>query len=988
MHGNDHRRAGSNAGEGKNKLPKTKPAKPQPEQKNDTVGAANGENGLPSSESNSLTENKAVDGPSTQTVKKYGEDLQPEKQTSPSGGQDEKYPSTQVTEEAVSGHKPRGSISLERKVRDIVTISGNSLWTNVSPLFSKSKLSLYEISCHSKGRLTKLEERWLIQAFRTEYNIVARLGSLVFVDNKHFMTFNNENCFDGNIYYGNIKRQDYRPDESYKRIYIGREPGRMVWSLLEGQHNKSENDHLDDQISTTGSSITSMTSAASGKSLGSIQVYASCRAVGHFDFTELSGTAPTIKKFASALERFELPRSATGAASNPFIREQLVVHGNKTFDFATKGQSIGFGLESRAGIESTIRTSSDGLMNIVTSCQRVFYAPLKLSTFIARHKPDFAIDSCGDIEDLNDTLRGLCIMVKKANGGEKLGRICAVTSTCPADTFFRPSDKDPEISVENHFVQNRHIILTGVDQPCINVGSIKWPQYFPTGVCQILPGQSFGKRLPLQAQVNLQKLRNWESNRGDEPHLKQVDKRRNAEQHFQKQHIPLPDIASTWRGLPAVHDIRLNGQCKIEPLRLSLESESIKTPGTSFTNHPFSLYLAQVGNGPSLCKSFRPFSLILHNKAKALGMKGVWPPDTAVLKLSDPEDHWRKSVLEKRLTSSTKDQIPMVLAVIDGGTSNKKAYNQVKSSFTLEHGLQSTCISTSTLEKAHSKDDDNGLDKYADAFLRKVLAKAEVHSSAVRGVMHGTHHISSQKQGTVFIGFHVAHLSRSMNEKERSGCRRSAVTVATKFLGEDGPYKASTELVASCATEKDGLNQALRNHFKKLNIGDEQSHISQMLLFKSGANQLHAPEPVLLNGFKRLTVNTDAALKPDLSHSITSEEAEQFRLLCTNDLQGATGIYIAMEKPAKIEFYGEKDKHLERTASKETGKCERVAWVIQSNTTDSADRELFIMKESKDTNQHYPLRVKAHIVNGSMEPIALQKLVRRIMLLDARNGSS
>ena len=158
--------------------------------------------------------------------------------------------------------------------------------------------------------------------------------------------------------------------------------------------------------------------------------------------------------------------------SNPSISEHVVVHGNKTFDFATQGQSIGFGLESRAGIESAIRPASDGLISVQKPCKRVFYAPLKLSTFIAVHKPNFAIDSTKHIEELGDIVRGLRIRVKQANGHARLRTICGVTLTCPTDTLFYLANEGTRSSVEDYFAREHNTTLTCLNQPCIVVGSV------------------------------------------------------------------------------------------------------------------------------------------------------------------------------------------------------------------------------------------------------------------------------------------------------------------------------------------------------------------------------------------------------------------------------------------------------------------------------------------------------------------------------------
>lgn len=339
----------------------------------------------------------------------------------------------------LNGNQPKDPISPRNTSMGVFAEGGKSLWTNVTPLVSKSKLALYEIDCQPKGRLTKREERWLVDAFRLHCHIEPCLGRLVFLDTKHFITCDyNESC-DGNFHSWTIDRQEHRPNKFYKRIYLGNDQSKKTWSMLTGCPawiGVQENDYDEDLKYRAGST------------LGSFQARANCRVVEHLDLAKVTGTAseterfaPALNRFASAFQRFYIPKNPTVAMSNPFISENVVVHGNKTFDFATQGQSIGFGLESRAGIGSTIRPASDGLISVQKPCKRVFYAPSKLSTFIAIHKPNFAMDSTKHIEELSDIIRGLRIRVKQANGHVRLATICGITPTCPTDTLFYLADE-------------------------------------------------------------------------------------------------------------------------------------------------------------------------------------------------------------------------------------------------------------------------------------------------------------------------------------------------------------------------------------------------------------------------------------------------------------------------------------------------------------------------------------------------------------------
>ncbi len=367
-----------------------------------------------------------------------------------------------------------------------------------------------------------------------------------------------------------------------------------------------------------------------------------------------------------------------------------------------------------------------------------------------------------------------------------------------------------------------------------------------------------------------------------------------------------------------------------------------------------------------------------------LGIKGAFSKNgTCTLKLSDTDDQWRQIVKKvMKLDSSSQDQTPMVLVIIDSGKSNKRAYSKVKSSFAIEHGFQSSCISTPTVGKAHNKDIDDGLDKYAGALLQKVLAKAPGRRLAHEFAVHGAQHKASQQYDTLFAGYYVTHLpmpegSKSNGEEPYS--RTSAVTIATKFLGEDGPYKTLTQLLSTFGIEN-GLYDVLKNHIQRLGVEFAKSSSSRILLFRSGKSEPIAPQPIGSTGFKGLEEQEEDAVNPEFDSSpeisvvplstsqgsdkqgigeqktsqnpIISEEVERFRLYCINDLRNTIGVYITVEKPKKLNFYNEEGVPLTGTENTEIEKRKRVAWVIQSDIGGSADREIFSMKETKGVNRH------------------------------------
>ena len=182
----------------------------------------------------------------------------------------------------LNGNQPKGPISSTNMSMGVFAKGGKSLWTNAAPLVSKSKLALYEIECQPKGRLTKREERWLIDAFRLQCHIEPCLGRLVFLDAKHFVTCDYNEVFDGSFHSWIIDRQEHRPNKFYKRIYFGNDQEEKMWSMLTGclpWTGAKENDYDEDLKYRAGST------------LRSFQARASCRIVERLDFAKVTGTA-------------------------------------------------------------------------------------------------------------------------------------------------------------------------------------------------------------------------------------------------------------------------------------------------------------------------------------------------------------------------------------------------------------------------------------------------------------------------------------------------------------------------------------------------------------------------------------------------------------------------------------------------------------------------------------------------------------------------
>lgn len=251
--------------------------------------------------------------------------------------------------------------------------------------------------------------------------------------------------------------------------------------------------------------------------------------------------------------------------------------------------------------------------------------------------------------------------------------------------------------------------------------------------------------------------------------------------------------------------------------RISYETPSNPGPPQLFKlsdyKLPVFLVFAEIGNAPAMSAQVGLLVSILKGKLESSGNSHVIrSSETCRLKLSEEKEVWRKTLAERtgrdlrcssenssELEGLSGDQTPVVIAMIDGDNRNKEAYTTVKSYFDVDRGFQCTCVNLSTLGKAHKKDPDSGIDKYASSLLRKILAKSNAQPIGQEESTERKAHQGAQPQfKTLLVGFHVALLpSKSDLEDEHNEDRplhSLLISVATKPLGLTRPYKITTAI--------------------------------------------------------------------------------------------------------------------------------------------------------------------------------------------------
>lgn len=836
----------------------------------------------------------------------------------------------------------------------------STVQTNVLPPLSSGVVYLCKISC-KPAAMPAQQKRMLIKEFLHHLNVTPCLGQLFFLNGCTFLT--KDSCLRTplikNLLLGSFSRRTSRVDEKSKLIRNGSE---SFWSnLYHGRLNQKP--HVLSKVPVSDTYDNSEPFEAS----------ASCT-VETIDFSNFCGPkrhqgTRDLKKYVSDFNNLYFPGPPNIVPDAP-EREQIIVHGNKTFDFRQAGYSLGFGLEVRNGALLIVRATEKGLVRVVSPCQRVFFAPMKASSFMTAHWSDYALDPIKASADFDSVLRGLCVVVQQANGVKRRAIVSEVLRTCPSDTVFEVVDRGVQsrTTVEEYFSRRHGIALTDLTLPCLNVGSKKRPQYFPSSMCHILPCQSFRKKMPIQATVNLHRFKRRLLSTFEQNHSSKSDDRA-----FFAQSVDLIESTNIIKSPPDGK----SGTLLLDHSRIPYETLYNPSRPQPFKLSDYKLsflvVFAEIGNAPAMSAQVGLLVSILKAKLESSGNSHVIrSSETCKLKLSEEEEVWRRTLEERtgrdlnnpsEYEGHSNYQPPMVIAMIDGDNRNKEAYETVKSYLNVNHGFQCTCVNLSTLEKAHKKDPDSGIDKYASSLLRKILAKANAQPIVqLESTERNSHQGAKPQHKTLLVGFHVVRLPpRSefvdenedrllhefVDENEDRPLHSLLISVATKPLGLSRPYKITTVIQNIGTIDELDLSKVLETHVRRVEREFMPGSYSRILVFRSGFCELPVmdEDPSPPQACRDDNIRTEVERFQELSHSKTFGDVNI--------------IYVTIEKPLKLKIFKKGDSHPQNSRKPQNGpeispKC----FVMQEGVSHPEDCELFFMKETRGDASHYPLRVR------------------------------
>lgn len=315
---------------------------------------------------------------------------------------------------------------------------------NVLPPISNGVVYLCTISCKPAAMPAK-EKRMLIKEFLQHLNIKPCLGQVVFLNGHTFLTNDLHHRLNRRLFLGSFCHRRSKFHEKFKLVNTCSEMQPRVWSSLY---------HC--TLTEKSPAASKLPGRPAHDNLKPFEASASCT-VETINFSDLCGPKrhqepQDFMKYISDFNNMYSPGLPSVAPDAPG-QEQIVVHGNRTFDFGQPGYSLGFGLEARTGTLLVIRATEKGLVRVVTPCQRIFFAPMKASTFMIAHWPDYALDPIKASAELDSVFRGLRVVVRQANGVERSATVSEVSLTCPQDTAFEFFEKGVKVwtTVEEYF---------------------------------------------------------------------------------------------------------------------------------------------------------------------------------------------------------------------------------------------------------------------------------------------------------------------------------------------------------------------------------------------------------------------------------------------------------------------------------------------------------------------------------------------------------
>ena len=654
-----------------------------------------------------------------------------------------------------------------------------TLGTNLYSLSSDVKFWKYSLKITNANVLTKQERRWVERAFLKENKIDLLGEDLAAIDGHTFIAARKYEFLQDQCYTSNVVRRTERQDASFKQVFLGIDQsvgGRVVkaWSCL--IPSLGRDDYLRVQQQAYGQSPAEEARLRISD-CATLPILVTCDVLP-VSFDPLPSLSNEFALLARTLMNIPVAKN-TASTVQKGSKEAIphVIHGNKIFDFSGAGEQLGHGLEYRHGMAKSISIANDSVAQVLQPCERVFFSPMKVSDFVASCLP--RLPGSDEWPSSEKILRGLRIKVDQGFERFRIATISGIGSTPPAHTSFKlvRGEHAEEITVEAYFTR-KHISLTHPTHPCLIVGSLDRPQFLPTCVCDILPGQSFRHALPIAASTRLGKVS--QARRKCTPLFeppKALDVAPDPE---------APNILKVLCPNCILRTLATSPGTQVRALKLTkslVRSQDLKE---AYNVRPFMVVFVEVGNDVAVTTEATIMKTLVKDAVEGLLIGPA--ARTCKLKLCQDDSMWSSQLqltVGEALKGYKKTQpVPLILPILSNH--QKSAYKRLKKLCDVDVGYHSCCINVSTLQKHHQKDPDMGLDTYTYHILRRICAKVApepAFSEVVNPV-------------SLAIGVHVVPIQPLKDEGRIEASRRtqSLISIASKPLNTIGSYRSTTYL--------------------------------------------------------------------------------------------------------------------------------------------------------------------------------------------------
>ncbi|KAI9789213.1 MAG: Protein argonaute 10 [Candelina submexicana] len=843
-----------------------------------------------------------------------------------------------------------------------------SLQTNCQLINVDGSIWRYVIKC--KGHfLAKTEEKLLVQAFKDYFKLEWMRGQLAFINGSTFLSSTEQGSLDKQTFVATLVRRPQRLDNSFHKVFAKVEDDTTIkwWSsVVGGTIRELPKD----------SYLTLPTETASKGTCQSQTVYVSAQAQKLDSKSILeAGQSASSSQYTNALASLFMPPPTP---RTKLSEDSTFVHGNKWYP--SPGVPVGYGLSFRRGTATEVRPTDSGFVRATIPCFRLFHSGIRVSEFMGTHYPNLVNDSRNYSLSLAKILRGLMIRIIEKDAKTRFATITGVSANKLADTTFSRGEDESSISVVDHFA--KRATLTSHGQLCVNIGSEKRPQYIPSCMCEIVPGQIYRHVVPKEAQAKVDQLKKDSSTSST-----------------------MSNITSQTRTSTNLHRARKLATFGALSLDISVPSTTSawvfsKSASTAFSAHQSSkVKVLCLGVGTVADTSPEVYALmkVINNTLKKWGASATVsiPNLTGFENEEECISGIREAVESSMVNQSEKVDQPLVLTFINNDEYNKPNYKRLKKIFDTDLGYHNCCINVGQLKKRTFEDQYRGIDEYAARVLRQIRAKAIPSKPGL--------------EKTLLVGVHVATMAQNPERASHDTSKAFLVALVSKPAGENQNFATSVVLQKCSELGTVDLEALLKDHLKRKSQFSSPDgpggFFTRIILYRSGfianaakevescksrTSQRNSRSPLHeISSNEQFFAVPPSASSHDLStqHGLSGQSSpvtsvfsgakqmteplsaqaeielnqlnEAIKSIIKADKIGLT--YVVVGRDTKVRLFNEQSQPLAKSGETISGQpSQQLSYVVRNGVTRTDGRDWFMQKQLRGNTTLKPLHLTTY----------------------------